>query len=481
MKNTPYYADLHIHPTFKSYNWNAKDGKKNPWEDFDHITPETPAGRFGAQSTPTLAKYSQTNFYKLIKGNVRIAFISLYPYERGFLEMRNVPRLITSKKAVIEMTALASGMGYHRVAELDQKVDYFKEFIGEYKYLKKHEGPSPCGKYSYKVVGNYSELQESLAKKNELAVVVTCEGAHAFFDEKMWNGTMNKKELKEELSKRVGEVKSWENPPFFMNLMHHFYNKLGGHAKSLDGFVINLLNQRKGLEAGLEGLGLRVMKEMLSNSNGKRILIDTKHMSVKARVEYYRWIRTNNYINKNDKIPVICSHTGVSGFKTLQGSKIKADSTAKKKNSYLFNWGINISDEEINIIHESGGVAGLIIDKGKLGGGAFLKKLDKTPEEEKRKELYMKVIWDNLFQVIRATNSKSGWDVFTLGTDYDGAINHVEFYDDATKYPNLFMDMYEYLDRTKYEKKLWHGYKPEELLDKLFRTNAQEFLERNFR
>jgi microsomal dipeptidase-like Zn-dependent dipeptidase len=92
----------------------------------------------------------------------------------------------------------------------------------------------------------------------------------------------------------------------------------------------------------------------------------------------------------------------------------------------------------------------------------------------------MKLIWDNLFQVIRATNSKSGWDLFTLGTDYDGAINHVEFYDDATKLPNLYQDMHEFLDQTKYEKQLWHGYKPEELLDKLFRTNALNFLERNF-
>ena len=480
MKNTPYYADLHLHPTIKSFNWNAKDGKKNPWETFNHIVPKTPAGRFGDQNTPTLAKYTQTNFYKLIEGKVRIAFISLYPFERGFLNMRNVPRLITSKKAVIEMTAIASGMGFHRVQALDNKVNYYKEFKGEYNYLKENEGASPCGKYSYKVVKNYSELQESLKKKNELAVIVTCEGAHAFFDDKMWEGTMTKRETKEALSKHVCEVKQWENPPLFMNLMHHFYNHLGGHALSLDGMVTNLLNQRKGLEAGLEGLGLRVMKEMLSNSNGKRILIDTKHMSVKARIEYYRWIRTNNYINSDSNVPVICSHTGVSGFKTLQGSKIKADNAAKKKNSYFFNWGINISDEEINIIHDSKGVAGLIIDKGKLGGGAFLKKADKTTNDIKRKEMYMKLIWDNLFQVIRATNSKSAWDVFTLGTDYDGAINHVDFYDDATKLPNLFQDMYEYLDSTNYEKKLWHGYKPEELLDKLFRTNAMDFLERNF-
>jgi microsomal dipeptidase-like Zn-dependent dipeptidase len=480
MQNTPFYADIHLHPTIKSFNWDKKDGEKNPWETFSHIEPQSAAGRLGSQASATVAKYSQTNFYKLIEGKVRIAFISLYPFERGFMKMRNVPRLITGKKVIIELTAIASGMGFNKTQKLFEKTDYLKEFEDEYEYLKKHEGKSPCGKFSYKMVNNYSELQESLKKENELAIVITCEGAHAFFDKEMLAGTLNKKEIKARLTENIMKVKQWKNPPFFMNLMHHFYNELGGHAQSLDGFVSNLLNQRKGLEAGLEGLGIKAMKEMLSNSNGKRILIDTKHMSVKARIEYYNWVRSNNYINKSSKIPVICSHTGVNGFKTLQGSKIKADSAAKKRKSHFFNWGINISDEEINIIHDSQGMAGLIIDKGKLGGGAFLAKADKTKDEKDRKDLYMKIIWDNLFHTVKAVGSKSGWDVFALGTDYDGAINHVEYYDDATKLPNLFDDLYEYLDRTKYEKKLWYGYKPEEILDKLFRKNVLDFMERNF-
>lgn len=415
-----------------------------------------------------------------MEGKCKVAFISLYPFERGFLEMRNVPRLITSKKAIVELTAIASGMGYEAVEQMSNEQDYFKEFEKEYQYLKRHEGKSPCGKYSYKIVNNYSELQASMKKENELAIIITSEGAHAFFDKEMWEGKLGKADLKKRLSENIQKVKEWEHPPFFMNLMHHFDNKLGGHAKSFDGFVNNLLNQRKALEVGLEGLGIKAMKEMLSNRNGKRILIDTKHMSLKARVEYYNWIRSYNYLNKDNNIPIICSHTGVNGFKTMHGSKMKVDNPAKKKNSYFFNWGINLSDEELNIIHGSQGLMGLIIDKGKLGGGAFLAKADKMEDKVKLKEMYMKLIWDNLFHAVKAIGDKSGWDIFALGTDFDGAINHVEFYDDATKLPLLYQDLYEYLDRTKYEKNLWHGYKPEELLDKLFRANVMNFMERNF-
>ncbi|MCB9256897.1 MAG: membrane dipeptidase [Chitinophagales bacterium] len=480
MLETPFYADIHLHPSLKSSNWTKEDGEKNPWETFNHITPKTAAGRFASNASSTLAKYTQTNFYKLMEGKCKVAFVSLYPFERGFLEMRNVPRLITSKKAVVELTAIASGMGYEAVEQIANEQDYFKEFKKEYDYLKKHEGKSPCGKYSYKIVNNYGELVASMKKENELAIILTSEGAHAFFDKEMSEGKLGKADLKKRLTENIQKVKEWENPPFFMNLMHHFDNRLGGHAKSLDGFVNNLLNQRKALELGLEGLGIKAMKEMLSNRNGKRILIDTKHMSLKARVEYYNWIRSYNYLNKDNNIPVICSHTGVNGFKTMHGSKIKTDNPAKKKNSYFFNWAINLSDEELNIIHGSQGLMGLIIDKGKLGGGAFLAKADKTKDKEKLKEMYMKLIWDNLFHAVKAIGNKSGWDIFALGTDFDGAINHVEFYDDATKLPLLYQDLYEYLDRTKYEKSLWFDYKPEELLDKLFRANVMNFMERNF-
>lgn len=480
MSKASYFADIHLHPTLKSSNWTKKDGLKNPWEDFTHIVPKTAAGRFAIKNTPSLAKYTQSNFYKLVEGKVRIAFISLYPFERGFMNMRNVPRLITSEKALIEMTAISSGMGFEATTNIKNKVDYFKELQKEYDYVKKHQGKSPCGKYSYKIVNNYSELKASLAKKNELAIVLTAEGCHSLFDAPMLSDIMDKRAKKQGLVDNILQLKKWEHPPLFVNLMHHFYNQLGGHARSLEGIVTSLLTQKKGLETGLEGLGLKALKELLSNRNGKRILIDTKHMSLKARKEYYRWIRSHNYISKNDNIPVICSHGGVNGFKTMSGSKIKADNNLKKSKSYFFNWGINLSDEELGIIHESDGLMGLIIDKGKLGGGAFAKLADREEDKLKLKEMYMKLIWDNMFQAVRSIGSKSAWDMFSLGTDFDGAINAVEFYDDATKLPTLYGDLYEYLDRTKYEKRLWFGYKPEDLVNKLFSENASNFLEKYF-
>lgn len=481
MNEAKYYADLHLHPTLKSSNWGRTESPKNPWETFEHLKPTTNSSRFVNANTRDLAKYSQSNFYKLMEGKVKVAFVSLYPLERGFFEIRNVPKFLTSQKAQVEMIAITSGIGPKRAERFFEKTDYYKELNEEYKYIKNHEGASPCGKYTYKVVNNFAELQESLKKENELALVITTEGCHSLFDEDMLSGKLDKNELKNRVTKHIEEIKQWENPPLFINPMHHFYNQLGGHARSFKVSVgATLLNQRKGLEAGLEGLGIKVLKELLSPRNGKRIHIDTKHMSLKARKEYYNWIRSYNYLSKHDQIPVICSHGGVNGFKTMSGSLKTPDSDAKNNKSYFFNWGINLSDEELGIIHETKGLMGLIIDKGKLGGGVFLKKAEKERDMKKLKEMYMKLIWDNLFHAVKAIGSKSAWDIFSLGTDFDGAINHVYFYDDATKLPTLYGDLYEYLDRTKYEKNLWHGYRPDELLNKLFSQNATDFLERNF-
>lgn len=482
MKQADFFADIHLHPTLKSSNWGKKDSPKNPWETFEHIVPTTNSSRFINAATKDLAKYTQTNFNKLMEGKVKVAFISLYPMERGFFEIRNVPKFLTSEKARIEMVGITSGLGPKRVAELFKKQNYFKELHDEYDYVTKNQGKSPCGKYTYRIVNNYAELQESMKKENELAIVLTIEGCHSLFDEKMWNGAYSKSEMKDKLKQNVLALKNWEHPPLFVNLMHHFYNHLGGHAQSFKIGIGNaLLNQKRGLEAGLEGLGIKVLKELVSETNGKRILIDTKHMSLKARKEYYDWIRSYNYLSKSDNIPVICSHGGVNKYKTMTGSQAKPDNASKNANGYLFNWSINVSGEEMRIIHETQGMLGIMIDKGKLGGGAFAKSLSKETNVEKRKELYMKLFWDNLFQGVRQIGSKSAWDIFTLGTDFDGAINHVEFYDDATKLPTLYGDLYEYLDKTKYEKKLWHGYRPDELLNKLFKENAMNFLERNFK
>lgn len=482
MKKASFFVDIHCHPTLKAANSGYPKPLYNIWEDFDHIKPSFSTTRYLSRNSIEVAKYSQTNFEKLSKGKVRVVFNALYPIEKGFINLRNIPNALTRKKVQHEMFALLTGMGPDKVAHFQKTNDYFKDLDEEYDYLKSNQGKSPDGNWVHEIAKDYDHLKTILKNKKAIASIITIEGAHVFFNKKMLSGKLSKNEMKAELKKNIELVKEWEHPPFMVNLAHHFYNHLSGHAKSFFKIEVSegLLNQKKGLNLGLQGLGIKALKEMLSNRNGKRIHVDTKHMSLQSRKELYNWVSSYNYLNKNDMIPIISSHTGVNGYKSMFGSVRQADSIAKKKAGYFFNWSINVSDEEIKIIHDSKGIMGIMIDKTKLGGGKFFASLAKIKDDQKIKDAYLKLIWDNIFQVINAVGEKSGWDIIALGTDYDGAISHVHPYDSSEKLPTLFDDLKQYLETSNYEKKLWFGYEPIEILNKIFQKNAMDFCQRYF-
>lgn len=482
MSSGEYFADIHIHPTIKTYNSGRPYPRKNLWEDFEHTVGKSNPAKYAFNNTPGLAKYSQTNFYELIRGKVRVATASLYPMEKGFLQMRNIPNLVVNKKAQDEMMQVISGYTTDSVKHMRETNNYFADLLEEYDFLIKNQGISPDGQYSYKVVNNYTELQNLLKKDDSsLAIILSIEGSHVLWDDEMTHGKLSISQMKKKLEDHIGIIKSWEVPPLTVNLSHHFYNHLCGHSRSFAGASKSLLNQNKGLDLGLTGLGIKVLKEYASVNNGKRIIVDTKHMSIKGRIEYYNWIRSYNYISSTDKIPVVCSHTGVNGFKTMSGSVRKPDSPAKFNEKHFNSWSLNISDEEIRIIHETTGLIGIMLDKHKLGGGQFFKNhINGVTDPAKIKEAYLRMFFDNVFQIVKAIGNETGWNCIAIGSDLDGAIEHADPYDKCSSYPQMYQDMVEFLERTKYGKTLWHDQKPETMVDKIMRKNTMDFYERHF-
>ena len=65
--------------------------------------------------------------------------------------------------------------------------------------------------------------------------------------------------------------------------------------------------------------------------------------------------------------------------------------------------------------------------------------------------------------------------MLTLGNGYDGVITHFDAYDSMDKMA-LKADLITYLESTKYKQELWFSYTPDEILDKIFHSNANEFL-----
>ncbi len=482
MTHNNFYVDLHCHPTLKSFNSGHPHPTRNMWEKLEHPYTDNSLTRLFRRKSNAIAKESQANLYTMVNGGVRVAVISLYPMEKGFLKFRALPNLIFGSENVDSVLEHITGIALERVTGLQQQENhYFHDLNEEYNYVSQGQGESPDKQYKYKVVSNYGQLDKIL--KNEpdtIALILSIEGGHALGCGNPVTENMTPDELREELMRNIRQLKSWEHPPFFMNLAHHFWNQLTGHAPSIPFPFNQLINQEKGINNGITDLGWLALNELLGKHNGKRILIDTKHMSVAARKQYYDFISKYNRLNPGDKIPVISSHTGVNGFETLDDSIRVKDHNRKSRRSFLHRRSINISNEEIRIIHESGGILGIMLDKGNLAGFKTLQRLNSIENEAQKTEAWCEVMWANIFQTVKAVGQKTAWDIIGIGTDYDGGISHVDVYKNAESFSSMENDLITYLDKTKMNHNLWHGYQPHELVSKIMRENSVRFFRENF-
>jgi microsomal dipeptidase-like Zn-dependent dipeptidase len=480
MSENDFIVDIHCHPNLKSYYSGHPNPTKNMWEKITHkIGTGTFAKELNKLSKHVL-KESQCNLYALAEGDVRVINISLYPIEKGFLHLRNIPKLLIGNNRLDVMHEMITGFDAKKLGYLKKTFNYYEDLLAEYEYVKSQQGKSPDGKYYFTIANNYSELEAGLKKKNTIVGMMSIEGAHVFGTGSPDVDRLNEEDHKLLLNKHLQKVKNWEHPPFTINLAHHFWNQLCGHATTFKSPIGTLLNQNKGKDKGITSLGWFVIRELLNRENGKRILIDTKHMSAQARKEYFAFIENYNYLNPKDPIPVISSHTGVNGYATLDSSIKQPDNPAKTKSHRFYRWSLNVSNEEIKVTHNSGGLIGLMMDKGNLGGLETVQKISSIKEEKKLRDEFCKLFWDNAFQVVKAVEDKSAWDCITLGSDFDGSITHMDPYDTAAKLPQFKQDLITYLEESEYQKDLWFKYKPEKLVHKIMQENAMKFYERFF-
>lgn len=479
MNNETFTVDLHCHPNLKSFNSGYPKPKRNMWENIEHKA----EGRFAKtvnDISQHVLKESQTNLYKLAQGNVRVFQISLYPTERGFMHMRNIPKILLGKRGVNTLQSVITGYEMESVVEMKKHYRYFEDLQKEYEYVYEQQGKSPDKKQEFKLVNNYTELEQALKKKNTLIGIITIEGAHVFGTGAPKTDELSLEELQEQLSANIFAVKQWEFPPFMVNLGHHFWNHLTGHATSFKRPINGLINQNKGKDKGITKAGWHVIRELLSRQNGKRIIIDTKHMSLAARKEYYAFVTNYNVVNPEDMIPIVTSHAGMNGYSTMDSSIKEPDIVSKIRHHRFYRWSINVSNEEARIIHASGGLIGLMMDRGMLGGLNTIKTVADMKDAEKQRKEYARLFWDNAFQIIKAVANKKGWETVAMGSDFDGTITHMDTYESAAKMPLLENDLIEYLKTYRYQEELWYGYTPQELVRKIMQTNAMAFYKRFF-
>ncbi|WP_167611666.1 membrane dipeptidase [Maribellus sediminis] len=537
------FADLHCHPHMRSFNWLHKhrrpeiNSRYNPWW---IILPKQKAEEKGRRA----AAYTQCDLAKIMNGNLKLAFVSLYPLERGWVTGRSDSKKIVARNLkkylgdnllneavssvlnhVLQFIGNDEGGGI-AVRDFIQAVymkiplrrvnfvqsrhyDYFEELKEEREFLLKRNEllteselyiPFPkrlfvskkkiLAKYAgdleatgtYEIAKNGAEV-DRLIKDDKTAFVLTIEGANVF----------NSNEEYEAIEQKLAEIKSWEQPLFFITFTHHFYNYLAGHAHSIPDTGNLLLDQSEGMNSGITEKGKKVLRYLLaidedgkfaSEKYGRRILIDVKHLSAKARKEYY-----NDFVLPALKtahpIPVIASHVAYSGVEKLDEliarmPEEKNGDFSERYGHKFNNWNINICDEDVKTIFKTDGVVGINLDQRVLGV---------TKGDIKKNETHASYVWQNIKSMMKAViisddpeikSKKEIVNTFCLGTDFDGFIDPLNEYPTVLDFKKLAADLVREIDKDPEKDMLLFGLSTEKFVKKICFDNAFDFVTKHF-
>ncbi len=489
------FADIHIHSTLKPFIF-FRDNDKNKASVWFQDPPK-PRERDNA-----LVRYSEADFTTLIQSGIKIAFVALYAFEQGWTNSWN-----TGPIADILVHAY-TGFPISQINFIQNKnYNYFDALIEEINFLREQikephtvEINGQKKIFFAKIPQNNSELNSFLQEENTLVVIPTIEGANALFQ----GNAQSVETIKfDQLSLSIDVLKQTMSP-FFITLAHHFYNGLCGHAKSIYGeshfqdFIIKIfLNQKYGLCKDLNRKGKNVVEKILAINkfkNEKRILIDVKHMGVEARKSFYKIIKKHNKKHPEDKIPIIASHMGYSGHKDF-GSLIKtcppdSENPFTDSKQKLFNEGrINLCDIDIKNIFDSEGLIGINLDQRIISNKKIVDKADKLfdfHDTDALKKFWAKQISENIIHIAKAVidsnlqNKQNVWNMFSIGSDFDGFINPVDAYITTKDYNDLKKHLIRAFKENSFLNEHSFGITANELTDKFMYKNARDFLKKHF-
>lgn len=368
----PHFIDFHLHSDLKTFMSANTEGKRiSCWRKFN---------------VPLLLKLmdsvkmggilsSQSTLRQLNRRRGTIALAGLMAYEKTMITTPLFQRRGVSVN-LIKIARILKMIYWHKCLdpELLKRISspatsYFDVFNESRSHLIDSENRR-CG---YKLLKSKNDYDP-----RKLNIILTIEGGHNLF------GTTSGLNAGSNVLTNLDAMKFGNSRYLFMNLAHLEQNPLCTHAYNMKIFDDRKL---KPSGHGITPLGRDVIRKALIQPG--RILIDVKHMSLRARKDYYQ-ILQDNYRSEN--IPIIVSHGGVTGISyqniNIAGCWPDANNNLIKV-QYIrpaghiagtrFNpCSINLYDEEIGIIIRSKGIIGLNFDERLLG---IKKRGDPEPSE----------------------------------------------------------------------------------------------------
>jgi microsomal dipeptidase-like Zn-dependent dipeptidase len=548
-------SDLHVHCGLKGYANEGYPGYEDftIWDYFPENKEELKKLNFVLKGAiKDTAKDSQAHLDACVESNLSAPFISIYPVERQMFDLdplkpfRSIFQLLLKGKQHAYLGAAVSGFPLERVEKIikmfkegNKGVDYFKEFVKERDYLLRQQKTrsKKYPDYRFAIATNYEEFRAIYKRGQTITGLLTVEGAHAF-GHYLFNDTFKREyeelgieekiTLESSMIQNIRRVKTEAGgryAPFFVTFCHHYNNLLAGHARSFSdktplllGFnkpgMRHLFNQEKALGRGFTPLGREVLELMLDREQGRRMLVDCKHMSVATRQEFYEIIRKKRE-EENDSIPIIHGHAAINGWLSLDHAKDKEETAELDKGQFFSRWQINLTNEDILETYDSDGLIGLVLHEGRIPGDAFKKKAKKLKKkvdkaragsaqkadlQKELLEMYMQLLWSNIFHIVKVVKENrpagNAWKMIALGSDYDGLVDPMDSFPEVASFKTLKKAMIDYLNSgqtiffsqngeakalpAEEVQALMFGQSPEDVLEGILFGNTDQFLSKYF-
>lgn len=514
-----YFADLHVHSSFKAFN-NFKGGKTRrnsltfsdgPDDICEHIL----------EDHLTMVPYTQGSLTQASNGKANVLFLSILPMEIGWTQVENpILNFFFQNKTVASLASSISSerMGFVKSSNYsyNEALQQEYDFIVNEVYLNKSHDILK----KVKIVNSISDAKFE-ADAGNIAIILCIEGAHSVLNKKTTQGISNLikeakslmndvngmeqlikanleneqaelcRDLMESVDAFINQIKSWQYKPYYLTLSHHFFNGFAGHALSFPKMTGNMLNQTLGMNYGLTLPGKYLVRELCKLEDENKMFIDAKHLSIKARQEVYE-------ILKQEQKPPMVSHTAVNGWSTYSKSYLVngvpenritgRDKYERNDNATDFNnWSINLSDEEIVHLLNQKSIIGIILDQRVLSNKSIALDISKNPRKHPQREtiggiaqVYRQV--RHICEVGLANNFtlKDSFAMLCVGSDFDGLINPINdvkelkffhpyaedkelfpfkkpYHDNESFYPGLYLGLKALFEKSLNEENFWQG------------------------
>ncbi len=492
------FIDIHVNSIKKPFNSKSNGKKLTIWEPIYHECGFNLSSQVMSTIGTKTPKHSQSHLEALVRGNTRIACLNLSPIEQKFINTNNV---LTDKNKK-STTACISGVDANQLFLRRKEIDYFKDLVESVYYIQRFENkPYYINGFSYsmELIRNKNKLLELNENPDKIGLVLTVEGGHALGHSIYIDNDITKlEEYRKLILDNVDRLKGalplsdilgdyLDVPILWISIAKNYNNGLGGLANSLSKSQQSIYAKPGKLDGKESKLGTEVIERLISKDNGRRILIDIKHMSLDFRISYYKTVRRAEILG--DAIPIVCSHCAISGLPRKQGLYRKRDDDAKNNNYYLNHWKQNLCKVDILKIHGSKGLIGIPLDKSVLGGQLALSEIEnQMPNTVQKRKACVKLLMANILTVVSTVNSASAWDIISIGSDFDEMLSPLDVYQSSEDMPQLAVDIQRFLERPEaihdlfteeQIRNLTFGLSPTEITNKIMSKNAFNFFKRN--